>query len=124
MSLWSAITRLLTVLAVAGLVSGPLAGPAKASAMADMAAAAMAVADPATMPADHMDCCDPLPWAPDQADMKTCPFATICTGKLQQGTATANFSQNRLAIAVTVPLFDDRPPDVLAASPLGHPPKA
>lgn len=117
MSIWSAISRLLAVLAVAGLVSGAFAAPVKASAMAQMAATTMASAD-------HMDCCDPLPWAPDHADMKACPFATICTAKAQQGVLTADLSRIGLAVAITIPLLDDRPPDVLASSPLGHPPKA
>lgn len=117
MSIWSAISRLLAVLAVAGLVSGAFTAPGKANAMADMAATAMASAD-------HMDCCDPLPWAPDHTDMKACPFATICTAKVQQATTTTDFSRAGLPVAIATPLLDDRAPDLLTLSPLGHPPKA
>lgn len=119
MRLWSAISRLLTVLAVVGLVAGALTAPAKAGGMTDGVAVTV-------LSTNGMPCCDPPQTAPDHCrDMKACPFAALCAAPcMPQGVARAVFSEPRVWVKALAPLRNDRQSDSFASSPLGHPPKA
>lgn len=117
MRLWLAMSRLLTVLAVVGLVAGAFAAPAKAVPMGGMPATSISV--------DGMPCCDPAQSAAnDCRTMKACPFAAICAAKCPQGLVKADFDHTRLSVETLIPLRNDRQGKSLAAAPLGHPPKA
>lgn len=116
MQLWPAISRLLTVLAVVGLVGGAFVAPAKAGPMTDVVVTAAM--------AEGMECCDPPASAPsDCRDMKACPFAVLCAVKCPQSLASSASVQIRLAVAAAIPVLDDRPSGEFASPPLGHPPK-
>jgi hypothetical protein len=114
MSIWSAISRLMTVLAVAGLVAGAWIAPAKAWPMVDIG----------PVVSDGMPCCDPPQESPDCQDMTLCPFAAVCAVQSSQSTPPTGFDLPPLPTkAAPVPDFD-RKGDSLSSSPLGHPPKA
>ncbi|OYY82548.1 MAG: hypothetical protein B7Y01_00515 [Xanthobacter sp. 17-67-6] len=68
---WSCLHRLLTILAIVGLVSGPFT--------ASVSGPAMAAATMAAMP-DDMPCCpDEKPAVPDC--QKSCPLMAMCMAK-------------------------------------------
>lgn len=116
MSIWLALSRLLTILAVVSLVAGVFAGPGKAGPM-DTMAVAMVSAD-----GDAMPCGQPQP--PDCRDMLACPFAVVCIAKCPQSLPTATSILRDLAGTTAVAPYDDLQGSSLASSPLGHPPKA
>jgi hypothetical protein len=112
---WSAIARLLTVLAVVGLIGGAFVAPAKA--VPSMVVTAVM--------SDGMDCCDPPAFAPnDCRDLEACPFAVLCAAKCPQSLASAGSVQIRFTVSAAIPVVDDRPLGDLTSPPLGHPPKA
>ena len=117
MRLWSAISRLLAVLTVVGLVAGALAPLAKAGSMSGgMASVALS---------DGMTCCDPPQSAPDDCRaMKGCPFTVVCAAQCIPPTFRSEFRQIRLSVDISIPLAGDRLGDSFASPPLGHPPKA
>jgi hypothetical protein len=118
MPFWFPIARLLTVLAVVGLIGGAFVVPTKAVPVMD--AAAMK-----SMAADGMECCDPPPSSVDDCrDMKACPLAAVCSLKCPQSLASVEPMQPRLALAAWVPVADDHFSSGLSPKPLGHPPKA
>lgn len=117
MLLWRAISRLLTVLAVVGLVAGAFAAPATAGPVGSTSASVTS--------ADGMPCCDPPQSAPDGCrTTKACPFSAICAAKCPQSLVGAVFDQPRFSVANAIPLRNDRQDESLTATPLGHPPKA
>lgn len=115
MRLWSAISRLLAVLAVVGLVSGALAPSAKAGSVSGVAAVAIS---------DGMPCCDPPQSGPDCRNMKACPFSAICAAQCMPGVVRSEFSHARRFVDAPIPVAGDRLGDSFASPPLGHPPKA
>lgn len=116
MRLWFAMSRLLAVLTVVGLVAGTIAPLAKAGSMSGMAAIAMS---------DGMTCCDPPQSAPDDCrTMKGCPFTVVCAAQCIPATARGEFSQMRLAVDASIPLVGDSRGDSFVSPPLGYPPKA
>lgn len=118
MQFWSVIARLITVLAVVGLVGGAFVAPTKAGHMMDTAAMT-------SMAADGMECCDPpSSSANDCRDMKACPLAAVCSLKCPQTLASTEPMQTRLALAAPMPAADDQVSSGLSPKPLGHPPKA
>jgi len=114
MPFWSAISRLVTVLAVMALIAGAWIAPAKAGFMWDIEAVVT----------NGMPCCDPPEESRDCRDMTLCPFAAVCATPSLQGTA-ASAAVILPPLATTgVPLSGhDQRGDSLASSPLGHPPK-
>lgn len=133
MSLWSAISRLLTVLAVLGLVAGALVAPATAGSMMTVGTAmAGAATEPAIgtavqtamSAADEMTCCEPPRSTPDCQDGKACPFAATCATKTSQSLQAVAFVQARFATLTAIPLAHDQARDSLVLPPAGHPPKA
>ncbi|MGY2049122.1 hypothetical protein [Methylobacterium sp. JK268] len=113
--------RLLTALAVVGLLTGALAAPSRALASASMASQA-ATAQPAADMED-MPCCDPVRGAPDHRDMADCPFLALCVAKVLAGPAFGAVGGTRAATAAAQPLRDDLRRDGLSTAPRGHPPK-
>jgi hypothetical protein len=108
---WLAITRLLAILAIVGIVVAPFAAPAVAGGMA----APMAIAD--------MPCCPPAkPVMPDC--QKACPLATLCLAKIVQGIMPMNAVPARFSIAQALIPGNDANPDTLAPIPPPRPPQA
>jgi hypothetical protein len=112
MKLWLAITRLLSILAIVGIVLAPFTAPA----VADGMAAPMAMTDTGTdmtsvaddMAMAEMPCCPPeKPAVPDC--QKACPLATLCLAKLVQGILPAG-----AVSAVALLPGNDAAPDTLA----------
>ncbi len=103
------LTRLITILALVGLVSAPVAP--------SIASAAMAMPVTAEMP-DGMSCCpDDQPAIPDCA--KDCPFVAVCTAVLVSATT---HESSPLAPRM---VFRDRflvPGDDVLSSLIGDPP--
>ena len=129
MSVRSTIARLLTALAVLGLVAGALVAPAQARAFAggdyrDVVAQQDDVASPhvAPMPAD-MPCCDPAPSDPDCRDTKACPFAAACAAKIVAGILPTPLAGDALVAPVLLPVRQDHIRPSLAAAPQAPPPK-
>ena len=100
---WLAITRLLAILAILGLVLAPFTAPAVAGGTAAPVATADGAMDMASMDADMADmpCCPPeKPVMPDC--QKACPLATQCLAKIVQGILPADRAgriQHRLGTA-------------------------
>jgi hypothetical protein len=122
MKLWLAITRLLSILAILGLVLAPFTAPAVAGGMAaPMAMDISSIGDEVAM-AD-MPCCPPeKPVMPDC--QKACPLATLCLAKLVQGIAPVSDMPSRFNIARALLPGNDASPDTLAPIPPPRPPQA
>ncbi len=103
------LTRLIAILAFAGLVFAPVAP--------SIASSAIAMSTMAEMP-DGMPCCpDDQPAIPDCA--KDCPFAVVCTAVFVSAT-----TQESSPLALRM-LFQDRfpiPGDAVLSSLIGDPP--
>jgi hypothetical protein len=119
MRLWAFIPRLLSILAVLGLLTVPMAMP---SAAEEMVAQPMApTMDMSAMP-DNMPCC------PDQKQslpdcQKSCPLATICMAKCVPGLAQQEFALFRLDRAANVDRYRDRMRKPTTGAPLDRPPR-
>lgn len=119
MRLWFLIPRLLSILAILGLLTAPMAVPAAAEAMAAGTMAEMM--DMGSMP-DNMPCC------PDQKQslpdcQKSCPLATICMAKCVPGLAQPEFALFRLERAVNVDRYRDGMRDPTIGAPPDRPPR-
>lgn len=119
MRLWAFIPRLLSILAVLGLLTVPMAMPSAADAMAAQPMAQMM--DMSAMP-DDMPCC------PDQKQslpdcQKSCPLATICMAKCFPSVVQREFALFRLDRAVIVDPYDDQMRDPTTGSPPDRPPR-
>ena len=123
MSVRSAIARLLTALAVIGLLAGTFAVPATARAAADATVDQEAAAERVAAMPDDMPCCDPEPSGPDCRDTKACPFAAACAAKIMPGIVPAPSAIITSASPVPLPVRQDRLRPSLAAAPQGPPPK-
>jgi hypothetical protein len=123
---WFAITRLLLILAIVGIVLAPFTAPAVAGGMA----VPMAMTDTGTdmasaddMAMAEMPCCPPAkPTVPDC--QKACPLATLCLAKLVQGILPVGAVSARLGISVALLPGNDAAPDTLAPLPPPRPPQA
>jgi hypothetical protein len=123
---WFAITRLLLILAIVGIVLAPFTAPAVAGGMA----VPMAMTDTGTdmasaddMAMAEMPCCPPAkPTVPDC--QKACPLATLCLAKLVQGILPAGVGSARFSIALALVPGKDANPDTLAPIPPPRPPQA
>jgi hypothetical protein len=127
MKLWLAITRLLSVLAILGLVLAPFTAPAVAGGMP----ASMAITDTrmdmpsidGDMAMAEMPCCPPeQPAVPDC--QKACPLATLCLAKIVQGILPVDAVSARFSIALALIPGNDSNPDTLAPVPPPRPPQA
>lgn len=122
---WLAITRLLSVLAILGLVLAPFTAPAVAGGMVAPAAMADTGMDMASMGDDMADmpCC--LPEEPVIPDcQKACPLATLCLAKIVQGIMPVGATSIRFSDALALFPGNDGNPDTLAPSPPPRPPQA
>ena len=130
MSIRSTIARLLTALAVLGLIAGASVAPAQARAFVgdgvqrDMVAQQGGVTTPhvAPMP-DDMPCCDPEPSNPDCRDTKACPFAATCAAKIVPGILPSPPADGGPVAPVLLPVRQDHIRPSLAAAPQAPPPK-
>jgi hypothetical protein len=125
---WRAITRMLPILAILGLMLAPFTAPAAAD---GMAAAPMTDAD---IPMDTASagrdvamagepCCAPvLPSVPDCP--KTCPLAAMCHAKIVEGVSTPSAVLRWSSPAQASLPGDDITPDTLAQAPPARPPQA
>ena len=127
MKSWPAITRLLSILAIVGLVLAPFTAPAVAGGMA----APMAMMDTGTgMPSmdggtamAEMPCCPPeQPAVPDC--QKACPLVTLCLAKLVQGVLPVGTVSAQFSIALALIPGNDAALDTLAPIPPPRPPQA
>jgi hypothetical protein len=120
---WLAITRLLSILAVLGLVLAPFTVPAVAGGMAaPMTMADAGAMDMASM-GDDMPCCPPeKPVMPDC--QKACPLATLCIAKIVQGIAPASAVPSRFSIARALLPGNDANLKTLDPIPPPRPPQA
>jgi hypothetical protein len=123
---WLAITRLLSVLAILGLVLAPLTAPAVAGGIAPvaMADAGMDMASVGgEMAMADMPCCPPeKPIMPDC--QKACPLATLCLAKIVQGIVPVSTVPARFSIVLALPRGNDAKPDTLAPAPIPRPPQS
>ncbi|NBJ09436.1 hypothetical protein [Microvirga arsenatis] len=128
MKSWLAITRLLAIFAILGLVLAPFTAPAVAGGMAaPMAMADVVAMDMASMGDDmtmaDMSCCPPeKPVMPDC--QKACPLATLCLAKVVQGIAPVSAVPSRFSVARALLPGNDANMDTLAPIPPPRPPQA
>ena len=113
MRLVSALSRLLAMLAVVGLLVGTFAG--SATALPADAGVTMVVAD-------GMPPCDEQ--TPDCRDMKDCPSAVLCVAKSPQNFSGGALIVARLAIKSVMAPTNQRAGNSLAVPPLARPPEA
>ena len=112
MPLLVALSRLLTVLAVIGLVMGAATAPSAASTERMPAM---------TMSGDMPDC-EGKPT--DCDDMKSCPFMVVCVAKLAQVLPTVVAIKAPLSVPVRIGLRNDAEGPTRATPPLPRPPEA
>jgi hypothetical protein len=118
---WSLIPRLLSILAVVGLLIAPVASSA-AAAMIHVPMGAMGDMQFVSMP-EGMPCCpDQAPAAPDQ--QKSCPLAISCIASSVTLAPTAIASVLLLTKGQAIAPHNDMERDVLAQSPPLRPPRA
>ncbi len=122
---WLAITRLLSILAIVGIVLAPFTAPAVAGGMVVPMATADTGMDMASMgdAMADMPCCPPeKPVMPDC--QKACPLATLCLAKIVQGIVPVNAVPARFGLAQALIPGNDANPDTLAPIPPPRPPQA
>lgn len=114
------ISRLLSILAIVGLLTAPMANPSNAAAMDDASTAVMT--EMASMP-DGMPCCPDQPAFPDCS--KSCLMAVLCMAKCFPGTPAASATiPTRTAVAAVKVPWDDIWQDLLPDPPPPKPPRA
>jgi hypothetical protein len=122
---WLAITRLLSILAIVGIVLAPFTAPAVAGGMVVPMATADTGMDMASMgdAMADMPCCPPeKPAMPDC--QKACPLATLCLAKVVQGIVPVYAVPARFSLAQSPTPGNDATPDTLAPLPPPRPPQA
>lgn len=121
MQLLTLIPRLLSILAIVGLLTAPMVTPSSAVAMGDASMAGMS--ETASMP-DGMPCCpDEKPTLPDCA--KSCPLAVLCMAKCFPGSPALSAAMPvRIAVAAVNVPWDDVSRDGLRDPPPPKPPRA
>ena len=122
MKLLALLSRLLSVLAVAGLLIAPIMASQAETAAFAMPQGAMNEGHSMSMP-DGMPCCpEQGPLAPDH--QKSCPFAIAC----MMGAATISPPVAPSVLALTegqvIALVSDQERTVLASAPPLRPPRA
>jgi hypothetical protein len=127
MKLWLAIHRLLSVLAVLGLVLAPFTAPAVAGGMTALVTRAGTQMDMALPGSDRVKadvpCCLPArPVTPECP--KACPLTTHCLSKIFQGVLAMDAAPSRFGIAQAQVSVDDAAPDMLSQAPPSRPPQA
>lgn len=106
------LSRLLTVLAVVGLVMGAATAPAGAGSR-DMPLMAMS--------GDMQDCAEE---AADCGDTKSCPYMVVCAAKLSQNLPVIVPVEMPLALTLSIVPRDDRIGESRAIPPVPRPPEA
>jgi hypothetical protein len=124
---WLAITRLLSILAIVGIVLAPFTAPAVAGGMVVPVAATHTGTDMTSVDGDmamaDMPCCPPeKPALPDC--QRACPLATLCLAKIVQGILPADAVSTRFGIALALVPGDDADPVTLAPILPPRPPQA
>jgi len=115
--LFSFISRLLSILAIAGLLIAPMAAPSSAAAMdVAMAGSTTAMSETASMPADMPCCPNEKPALPGCA--KSCPFAILCLAKCFPAVpAVSVVMPARIFVADVTTSWDDNLRDLLPDPP-------
>jgi hypothetical protein len=118
--IWSVLPRLLSILAIAGLLIAPMATPSAAGTLADAPIAA--TAGMGSM-ADGMPCCPhEKPSIPDC--QKNCPFAALCTTQCVPAVAAETaFLIRKLAQAEPLSLYNEMLRDQRSVAPPQRPPR-
>ncbi|MBA1158859.1 hypothetical protein [Microvirga mediterraneensis] len=124
---WLAITRLLGILAILGLVFASFTVPAVAGGLvAPMATADTEVARASSaydMARTEVPCCAPT--RPSKSDgPKACPLAALCHAKILQGISTAGAVVRWFSPAHALIPRDDATLHTLAQTPPSRPPQA
>ena len=107
-----ALSRLLTILAVVGLVMGAAIAPFGAG----------VGGDPGMAMSDEMPDCEGK--ARDCGDMKSCPFMIVCLAKIAQNVPTLDLLVSPLSLALVIAPREDRMGKSRAIAPLPRPPEA
>jgi hypothetical protein len=119
--IWSLISRLISTLAVVGLLIAPIAASSAAVAMAHMPVGAMGDMQSVSMP-EGMPCCpDQGPTAPDQ--QKSCPLVISCMASSITIAPTVVASVLLPTKGHAIAPHNDMERDVLAQSPPLRPPR-
>jgi len=118
--LFSFISRLLSILAIVGLLTAPMVAPSSAVAMDDASMAGMS--GMASVP-DDMPCCpNEKPSLPGCA--KSCPFAILCLAKCFPAVpAVSVVMPARVFVADVKTSWDDNLRDILPDPPPPKPPR-
>jgi hypothetical protein len=122
---WCAIIRMLSVLAILGLVLAPSTVPAVAGGMSVPMARAGSQMDPAADPEETMvevPCCMPA-WPSMPECPKTCPLAALCHANIVQGVSTVSAVLRWFSPAQAPLPGDDAAPSTLAQAPPSRPPR-
>lgn len=106
------LSRLLTVLAIVGMVMGAATAPVGAGS-GDM--------PPMAMAGDMPDCTEK---AGDCGDTKSCPYMVVCAAKLSQNLPAMAPVEVPLALALSIAPHNDRVGESRAIPPLPRPPEA
>ena len=117
--LWSFFPRLLSILAIAGLLAAPVATPSLAATMAvePMAEVSGMVSMPEGMP------CSPEQKQSVPDCLKSCPLATLCVAKIFPSAPKAPRLTLRLSESDVVAPANDVGRDSLAEPPPPRPPR-
>jgi hypothetical protein len=111
MRLFVALSRLLTILAIAGLVMGAAIAPVTAG----VGGAGIAMSD-------EMPDCEGK--APDCGDTKSCPLMIVCLAKIAQNVPSLDSLVTPLSLALMIAPRHDRIGESRAIAPLPRPPEA
>ena len=124
---WLAITRVLSILAILGLVLAPFTVSAVAAGIdastirADILPAMMPKAD--AIVTAGLTCCTPTPLSMLDCP-KGCPLAAVCHAKIVEGVATTSALVRWSRPAQVSMPGDDAAPDTLTQAPPDRPPQA
>jgi len=124
---WRAITRMLSILAIIGLVLAPFTVPAVADGL--FAPIASAASSNGVMPVSQgvvvtgEPCCIPArPFIPESP--KACPLAAMCHAKIVEGVSIARTLVRWSSPAQVSMPGNDATPDTLPQAPPSRPPQA
>lgn len=124
---WLAITRLLSILAILGLVLAPFTAPAVPGGLvAPMTASDTGMARASAtydMAMAEAQCCAPARSSKPEGP-KACPLAALCHAKVLQDISTASAVVRWFSPAQAQVPGDDATPETLAQAPPARPPQA
>ncbi|MEE1657883.1 hypothetical protein VB618_16910 [Microvirga sp. CF3062] len=124
---WLAIIRLLSILAIVGLVLAPFTVPAVAGEMtAPMTRAGTqmeSVASGHGVTTIEVPCCMPERPSMPEGSM-ACPLAALCHAKIVEGVSIASVVVRWFSPAQALVPGDDAAPETLAQAPPARPPQA